>query len=207
MIRRFAPRVILFVARGASVLFLCATASLCLGSLPLEQQFKPGAGANSPIRDPEVIDAQGFRDVLKRYHGQPLLVYFWATWCEPCRDEYPMLNQLANQYASQGLVVVGISLDDDGEITQVRRFLARTRPVFPNYRKRPGSEEAFIRTVNPRWRGAIPATFFYLRDGRELLHLVGEHNREEFEKAIRALLETNPKNTSHVGTKSHPPGH
>ncbi len=188
-------------------MFLCAAASLYLDSLPLEQQFKPGAPADSPIRDPEVIDAQGFRDVLKHYHGQPLLVYFWATWCEPCRDEYPVLNQLARQYASQGLAVVGISLDDDGEITQVRRFLARTRPVFPNYRKRLGSEEAFIRTVNPRWRGAIPATFFYLRDGRQLTHLVGEHNREEFEKAIRALLETALRDIPSTGTKSHPPGH
>ena len=48
-------------------------------------------------RDPQLIDAQGFQKLLQRYHGKPLLINFWATWCEPCRDEYPMLNELAKQ--------------------------------------------------------------------------------------------------------------
>ncbi len=50
--------------------------------------------ARSP--DPEMIDLQGYQKLLEQYHGKPLLVNFWATWCEPCRDEYPLLNELAN---------------------------------------------------------------------------------------------------------------
>ncbi|MBI3670293.1 MAG: TlpA family protein disulfide reductase, partial [Acidobacteria bacterium] len=126
----------------------------------------------------------------------------WATWCEPCREEYPLLNDLARKYAPQGLNVVGISLDDDGEITLVRHFLAQHHPVFPNYRKRPGNEEAFINSVNPKWSGAIPATFFYARDGRELGHLVGETPREDYEKAIRALLEAGGKSSPKAAKKN-----
>ncbi len=151
-------------------------------------QTKPAPKQAPAVRDPEIIDQDSYKKLLDRYRGKALLINFWATWCEPCRDEYPMLNQLAKQYASQGLHVVGITLDDDGEMILVRRFLAKHQPVFPNYRKRPGKEEAFINAVNPRWSGAIPASFFYAADGRQIGNLVGEANRETYEAAIRTLL-------------------
>lgn len=139
-------------------------------------------------REPEIIDAQGYQKLLERYHGKPLLVTFWATWCEPCRDEYPMLNELAKQYAPQGLKVVGVSLDDDGDLILVRRFIARYKPVFPNYRKKPGGEDAFVQAVLPGWSGAIPASFFYAKDGRQIGHLLGEGKRDTYEAAIHSLL-------------------
>jgi thiol-disulfide isomerase/thioredoxin len=139
-------------------------------------------------RDPKVIDAQGFQKLLEKYRGKSVVVTFWATWCEPCRDEYPLLNELAKQYAPQGLHVVGINLDDDGDIILMRRFLARYKPIFPNYRKRKGDEAAFNQSVFPGWNGALPATFFYAKDGRQVGHVLGEGNRATHEAAIRALL-------------------
>jgi thiol-disulfide isomerase/thioredoxin len=139
-------------------------------------------------RDPTIIDAPGYQKLLEQYKGKPLLVTFWATWCEPCRDEYPMLSELAKQYAPQGLKVVGVNLDDDGDLILTRRFIARYKPFFPNYRKKPGSEDVFVQTVLPGWKGAIPASFFYAPDGHQLGHLVGENNRETYEAAIRSLL-------------------
>ena len=112
-------------------------------------------------KDPELIDAAGYQKILAEHKGQPLLVTFWATWCEPCRAEYPMLNELAKQYAPQGLKVVGVNLDDDGDIISTRRFMARYKPVFPNYRKKAGGETAFVDVVMAGWSGAIPASFFY----------------------------------------------
>jgi thiol-disulfide isomerase/thioredoxin len=141
-----------------------------------------------PPRDPEVIDAQGFQKVLEKYRGKSLVVTFWATWCEPCRDEYPLLNELAKQYVPQGLHVVGINLDDDGDIILMRRFLARYKPIFPNYRKKKGDEAAFNQSVLSGWNGALPATFFYAKDGRQIVHVLGEGNRATYEGAIRALL-------------------
>ncbi len=152
-------------------------------------QTKPIARQAPAVRDPDLIDEEGFKKLLDRYRGKALLINFWATWCEPCRDEYPMLNQLAKQYAPQGLHVIGISLDDDGEMILVRRFLAKNQPIFPNFRKRPGKEQEFINAVNRRWSGAIPASFFYASDGRQIGALVGEANRETYEAAIRSLLE------------------
>src|SRR5260370_20382937 len=102
----------------------------------------PQALKTKAPRDPELIDVQAYQKLLKQYHGKALLVTFWATWCEPCRDEYPMLNELAKQYAPQGLKDVGVSMDDDGDLILMRRFLARYQPVFPNYRKKAGAEQA-----------------------------------------------------------------
>jgi len=168
---------------------LCAAASLCMAA---PQQSKIKTPAKSPVGDPALIDQQGFRELLQRSRGKPLLLNFWATWCQPCHTEYPMINELARQFAPQGLLVLGISFDEDEEMTLVRHFLAKHHPAFANYRKRPGNEVAFAHSVSPKWNGTIPATFFYARDGRQVGMLIGEHSREDFEKAIRALLDSSP---------------
>jgi thiol-disulfide isomerase/thioredoxin len=149
----------------------------------LAQEHKVAAA-----RDPEIIDAQGYQKILDQYRGKPLLVTFWATWCEPCRDEYPMLNELAKEYAPKGLHVVGINLNDDGDLILMRRFITRYKPVFPNYRKKMGGESEFVQAVLPGWNGAIPASFFYASDGRQLSHLVGEGSHDTYEAAIKQLL-------------------
>jgi thiol-disulfide isomerase/thioredoxin len=139
-------------------------------------------------KDPELLDIQGYQKLLQQYKGKPLLVTFWATWCEPCRDEYPMLNELAKQYAPQGLKVVGVSLDQDGDLILMRRFLARYKPIFPNYRKKKGEEDAFVQAVLPGWNGSIPASVFYAKDGQQIGHFVGAGDHDTYEAAIKMLL-------------------
>jgi thiol-disulfide isomerase/thioredoxin len=142
-----------------------------------------------PVADPPVIDLAGYYQVLAKYKGKPLLVTFWATWCEPCREEFPMLVELAKHYAPEGLAIFGVSLDGDAEINLVRRFLARNQPRFPNYRQKMGIDvDAFYRGVNPAWTGTMPETVFYARDGRIAGHFIGEQPRAAFEQAIREIL-------------------
>jgi thiol-disulfide isomerase/thioredoxin len=169
MIRRIASLALLFCFGAAS--------------LAVAQGTKTQAS-----RDPKMIDAAGYQKLVEQYHGKPLLVTFWATWCEPCRDEYPMLNELAKEYAPKGLQVVGVNLDDDGDVILMRRFMARYKPVFPNFRKTKGGEAEFVQSVLVGWNGAIPASFFYAKDGRQIGHLLGENNRDTYEAAIRMVL-------------------
>jgi thiol-disulfide isomerase/thioredoxin len=138
--------------------------------------------------DPHLIDAQGYQKLVEQYRGKPLLITFWATWCEPCRDEFPMLNELVKEYSPKGLHVVGVNLDGDGDLILMRRFIVRYKPVFTNYRKKEGGEDGFVQAVLPGWRGEIPASFFYDKDGRQIGHLVGANDRESYEAAIRSLL-------------------
>jgi thiol-disulfide isomerase/thioredoxin len=161
----------------AAVLFLLVAAGAAFAA---PQAKAPG--------DPPLIDAQGFQKVLEQHRGKPLLVNFWATWCEPCRDEYPMLNDLAKQYGPKGLQVVGVSMDDDGDIILMRRFLARYKPIFQNYRKKPGDEAAFRQSVLSGWAGVMPVSIFYTKDGRQAANFQGEKGREQYEQMIQSLL-------------------
>ncbi len=150
---------------------------------------KQAATAGRAVADPRLIDLSEYNQVLQRYHGKALLVTFWATWCEPCRDEYPMIVNLAKKYAPQGLAVFGVSLDEDADMNLVRHFLATNHPGFPNYRQKPGIDvDAFYEGVNPGWGGVMPQTIFYGRDGHIARYFLGAKTPEAFEDAIRLIL-------------------
>jgi thiol-disulfide isomerase/thioredoxin len=175
----------MMIRRITGVALLFCLSGVALAIAVAEPQT---SNRQTTARDPKIIDAQGYQQLVEQYRGKPLLVTFWATWCEPCRDEYPMLNELAKQYAPQGLHVVGVDLDDDGDLILMRRFIARYQPVFPNFRKKKGGESDFVNAVLPGWNGAIPASVFYAKDGRQIGHLVGENNRDTYQAAIRMVL-------------------
>jgi len=166
-------------------------AALLLGTVAAIGFSAAGAPQTQAPRDPRIIDMQGYQKLVRQYRGKPLLVNFWATWCEPCRDEYPMLNELAKEYAPKGLRVVGVDSDQDGDLILMRRFIARYKPVFPNYRRKPEKPEQeveFNQAVLPEWRGQLPATFLYDKDGRLIGHFFGAQSRETYEATIHQLL-------------------
>src|SRR5271154_159538 len=70
---------------------------------------------------------------LSKWQGHPLIVDFWATWCPPCRKEIPELNAVYKKYRSQGLVVLGLSVDKvqgDG-VKSVRPFAREFKITYP----------------------------------------------------------------------------
>jgi thiol-disulfide isomerase/thioredoxin len=177
--------------------------SLSLGgvsnsSLAQTASSKPSAKSSKPAAaDLPLIDLAGYNQALAKYRGKPLVVTFWATWCEPCRDEYPLLVELHKQYAPQGLAIFGVSLDDDADMNLVRRFLARNQPGFSSYRQKPGIDvDAFYHGVNSAWTGTMPETIFYGRDGRIVGHFVGAQPRAAFEEGIRQVLASPGAQTS-----------
>jgi thiol-disulfide isomerase/thioredoxin len=141
--------------------------------------------------DPPLIDLAGYKDVVAKYHGKGLLVTFWATWCQPCRDEYPMIISLSKEYGPQGLAVIGVTLDEDADLGLVRQFIDKSQPGFPNFRQKPGIDaDAFYQGVNPDWRGTMPQTDFYARDGHLARYFVGEKGKDAFVQAIKLILLT-----------------
>jgi thiol-disulfide isomerase/thioredoxin len=156
---------------------------------PQTASAKAAAASNADSDNMPVIDLNGYKNMVAQYHGRPLLVTFWATWCGPCRDEYPMIVGLAKEYGPQGLVVVGVSLDEDSDLPLARKFLDDTHPGFPNYRQKPGIDvDAFYQGVNPDWRGTMPETGFYARDGHLARYFVGQKARDAFVQAIRLIM-------------------
>jgi thiol-disulfide isomerase/thioredoxin len=160
-------------------------------SPPQSVSAKLASNDDSTAGDPPLIDLAGYKDVIAKYRGKGVLVTFWATWCEPCRNEYPLVVSLAKEYGPQGLVVVGVSLDENSDLNLVRRFLAQSHPGFPNYRQKPGIDaDAFYQGVSPEWKGAMPEMAFYARDGHLARNFFGERQREAFVEAIRLILAT-----------------
>jgi len=178
-----------FLIFALVLLFLCAVVGSARTQNSAAKAATGGSQSAAKTPDPAIIDLAGYQQVLAKYQGKPLVVNFWATWCEPCRDEYPLIVELAAEFKSQGVNVVGINMDDDSDMNLVRRFIARTQPHFPNYRQKPGIDlDAFYHGVNPAWTGTMPQTVFYTRDGHINLFFLGTRPRPVFEQAFRDLL-------------------
>ncbi len=137
------------------------------------------------------IDAAGLKKLLQRdgATNRPLLVNFWATWCEPCRDEFPDLVQIDAQYRSHGLEFVTVSLDDAADInTSVPQFLREMRAQMPAYLLNTAEPEAAIMTVDPAWGGGLPATFLFDARGNIVFKHVGRVKPTELRPAIQKVI-------------------
>src|SRR6266550_3768426 len=98
------------------------------------------------------IDTESLKALLKREEKRPLLVNFWATWCDPCRDEFPDLVKIDEQYRSKGLDFVAISLDDFADIkTEVPKFLQEMHASMLVYLLNVPDPEPAINLVDPKW--------------------------------------------------------
>ena len=135
------------------------------------------------------LDAKGYASAVAKQKGRVVLVNFWATWCVPCREEYPDLTRLEKAYRGSGLAVLGVSIDSAKDLAAVDKFLAKMKPDFPNYRKASGGDDQiFIESVDKDWGGELPFTVLYARDGTKTKVLSGKQTYGDFENAVRALL-------------------
>ena len=128
------------------------------------------------------LDAPRLWRALDAYRGRPVVVSFWATWCKPCVEEFPVLMALARE--RKDLAVVSVSIDEKEDRGALEAFVREKGPPFPVYAKAPGDDEAFINGVDPAWSGVVPATLIVGPDGKRLALIQGEHSREEIERAI-----------------------
>lgn len=148
-----------------------------------------GEGKLAINADLPPIDLAAYNGLVANSRGKALMVTFWATWCEPCRDEFPRIEELAKKYRSQGLTVIGVNLDEGSNANLARQFLTQAHADFPNFRVKQGIDfDNFYQGVRPDWQGTMPQTIFYGRDGHVARYLVGAHPPTAFEDAIRLIL-------------------
>jgi thiol-disulfide isomerase/thioredoxin len=158
---------------------------------------KPKPRAAKPAPKPEVreIDAEGLKTLLESNAAgeRVLLVNFWATWCVPCREEFPDLVRIEQEFRRLGdkFAFVTISLDDVTDIkTAVPEFLSQMRATrMPAYLLNASEPEDAINLVSREWRGELPATFLFGRRGDLLFKHTGRVKPDELRKAINAAVE------------------
>lgn len=142
-----------------------------------------------PSRLAGELDAGGLLQAISREKGRVVLVNFWATWCVPCREEFPLLTRLQKKHRGAGLSVLGVSTDFQKEKAAVEKFLAEQKPSFPNYRKKSGGDDQkFIEAVDSTWGGELPFSVLYDRSGRKVRVFSGELEIATVEKQIVQLL-------------------
>jgi len=142
--------------------------------------------APAPVR---AVNAEEMQGLLKRDGKHPLLVNYWATWCDPCRDEFPDLVKIDKAYRAKGLDFIAISLDDLADIkTAVPKFLRTMNATMPVYLLNVADPEPAINLVDSEWSGALPATFLYDNQGKVVYKHFGRVNPDELRAAIEELV-------------------
>ena len=140
-----------------------------------------GQLSGQPAPDFTLTTLDGKTMKLSDLRGKAVLLNFWATWCEPCKVEMPWFVDLQNKYASQGLQVVGVAMDDasPSEISSFAKKLGVNYPVLI------GKEE-----VGAQYGGIeyLPSTFYISRDGKILDHVFGLVSKSEIETNIHKAL-------------------
>lgn len=121
----------------------------------------PQLAIGAPAPDFEAVTLDGARRTLADYRGQVVLLNLWATWCGPCEWEMPSLEALHREFASRGLRIVAVAVDDPGFEDRVRDFVVRHGLTFEVLSEGSGQIERIFQA-----RG-IPAT--YLIDRRGIL--------------------------------------
>jgi cytochrome c-type biogenesis protein len=181
----------LLVASGYSSLLASSSLAAMLPNLegllkvtPPPPPSAPSANTTFPLA-PEVefqtLDGQPFH--LASLRGKVVLLNFWATWCGPCRGEIPEFNAMQRELEARGFSIVGATVSPVDTADAVRSF---QKDVKQDYTVIRGAEEIGAKFGNGP---GLPVTYLLDREGRIRQKFIGQTSRENFEAAIKPLLE------------------
>ena len=173
------------VVAALIVLFLSASIAA--------QQKPPAVAAPARTKAPAVtqIDLAGLRKELNA-SDKPLLVNFWATWCDPCREEFPDLVKLDAEYKGK-IDFITITLDDAEELTRgVPKFLTEMKAEMPTFLLVSGDDDAAIAAVSKDFTGALPFTILYDGSGKQAYFRQGKVRLDILKAEIDKLVAPAP---------------
>jgi thiol-disulfide isomerase/thioredoxin len=156
-----------------------ASIALAVVALSLAAPGARAGGTLAPQFSVRGLDGKHLR--LSDYRGRPVILDFWATWCAPCRASMPHLDALQTRYREQGLIVIGLSVDD-APAKNVRHFADRLGVDF----RLAMADEKVLEQYGPI--RAIPTTVFINRKGEVVRRVVGYIDSETIEAYARELF-------------------
>lgn len=153
---------------------------------------RPGAAVETGKRAPvTIVTAAQLKHAIKQHKGRVVVLHLWATWCDACMEELPLVGRLAQEANPRGIDVLSFSLDDptDRAAAQVGKVLdERGSEVMSRAIVRVDDPDAFVAGIDPKWEGSIPAFFAYDRQGKLRRALVGELTRAGFDQFVADLV-------------------
>ena len=172
------------------IFFIGLAVACSFAGVAAPSQSHGARAAESPgIRE---IDVEGLKKLITRdpKDTRPLLVNFWATWCDGCREEFPDLVKIDEDYRAKGLNFVAVSLDEVADIkTKVEPFLKEMKATMPVVVLNTNDTELAIHAVDPNWQGDMPATFLYDKTGQIVFKHFGKIKPDELRSALDKLVD------------------
>ena len=169
---------------------LCAVFVFSVADTAFSQTKKPKTPSKKAVvAGPKVtqIDIEGLK-ALTKPNGKPLLINFWATWCDPCREEFPDLVKINELYKGK-IDFVTVSLDDLADIkTFVPKFLTEVKAEMPAYLLKTADESAAITMVAKDWSGNLPLTILIAPSGETAYIRMGKVKYETIRAEIEKVL-------------------
>jgi len=147
--------------------------------------------ADTPPPPVQVISRAELKGTIQGRRGRPLLLHVWASWCQPCVQELPVVANLLREARARGLDVYSVSLDEPSEraMQRMRRVLRVQGGDQINLTiLRMDDPDAAVAQIDPDWEGEIPAFFAYDRAGKLRRAHVGEMTREKFDRLVAGLV-------------------
>jgi thiol-disulfide isomerase/thioredoxin len=163
------------------ILFFCLISLWGCGN-PAKDLPKENGLSIRPATAEQVLGA------IENAKGNVVLVNLWATWCQPCVEEFPDIMALHKKYKDRGLKIIFVSADFENQTEVAKAFLQKQGVDFATYQKS-GKDMAFINTLDERWSGALPATWIYDASGNKRHFWEGKKDHVHFEKAILDAME------------------
>ena len=119
---------------------------------------------------------------LKQYAGKTVVLNFWASWCEPCREEMPELSELYNEYKDKNLVVLGMAIED---VAAINDFLKETKVSYPLVAADMEGMEIASNLGNDK--GVLPFTVIIKPDGTVTKTYFGRVTKPLLEKELNNI--------------------
>ncbi len=151
-----------------------------LGWRLLAAPAAPAATIGSAAPAFSLTDLDGNAVSLASLRGHPVIVNFWASWCGPCIEEFPLLQQAASRHAADGLVVVGIVYQDRADAA--RSFMARMGAQWATAMDPGGTVAASYGIYAP------PDTFFIDRNGVIAGRQIGQLSQQDLARQLDTIL-------------------
>jgi thiol-disulfide isomerase/thioredoxin len=143
---------------------------------------------------PKIVPAklETVQAAIRKPGARAVVVNVWATWCEPCREEMPDLVRAYRAHKGDGVRLVLVSADDEDGRAEAEKFLAAQGVDFDSFLK-VGDDMTFINGIDPRWTGALPATFVFDERGRIVQFWPRQITHQELTGKLTELLKRRKK--------------
>jgi len=179
---RAAKLAILVAAAGAGL--IAGLAMRLTGWSEPATPIAPAAAADvAGLMAAQLPDTKGQKQTLEQWRGQVLVVNFWATWCTPCRQEIPAFIKVQQKWASRGVQVVGIAIDEDDK---VRPYAAQLKINYPILIA--GLDGIELARQAGNRVGGLPFTVILNRKGVLAHAQLGGVNEQKLEALVQPLL-------------------